>query len=194
MKIEAEDSAGCAVLRPKLSWTVEPQGSVTFRNPRRLKVNATAVEGPIHFVARSGDLYAETSIEVVSQERFRTLLAATPTASGDAQEVAVAATAPQIAAGLAVAEDRGKQRKTWFAVFAGGVSAFLGGFGVWLVRQGRKARAHRRERRLNDDGVAPRTQKSPALVGGKKVCPRCGAKYDGALQFCGHDGTALVSN
>jgi hypothetical protein len=201
LRVDARDAAGCSIEKPRLSWTFEPPGSVSFRGPKLLRISPTAAEGVIRIQARQGDVSAETSVEVVTDARFAELLTRDPSPAGGSlaptvQPAASAEPTRALSAAPAVAEDEASHRKQTFTWLAAGICALLFGLGIVLLRQGRDKR-RRNAASLAPPAQAPVTNREPAPPASAgeplKVCPKCGDQYESQYQFCGRDGSALVT-
>lgn len=135
------DAKGCQV-SAKPTWEVTAGAEhVDIMRPGTIRVHENAPEGEVKMTATGAGRSAEVTIEVVSAQRYDSVLSTGAfNAAGEVDEAAAAAVASQsIGAGSAVAEDRATGRKKLFVAIVGGVALLLAGAGAFLFARARKA-------------------------------------------------------
>lgn len=143
-------------------------------------------------------------------------------AAGENDEASSVAIASQsIGVGEGRVEDRSRERRFMFLAIVGGTLLVLGIVTALLVRRSRRATSlareveqrhearvqqvlHRRRQREAEHAAHMRAheeslaaaraaaQRPQPVASRRKICPKCGDRFDGTAEFCGKDGTVLV--
>ncbi len=163
------DAKGCTV-SAKPTWEVTAGAEhVDIMRPGTIRVHQDAPEGEVKMTATGAGRSAEVTIEVVSAQRYDSVLSTGAfNAAGEVDEAAAAAVASQsIGAGSAVAEDRASGRKKLFVAIVGGVALLLAGAGAFLfarARRASRAQAARYEAQKAEYEAALRAPPKPAAA------------------------------
>lgn len=180
LSAELRDEAGCSLKQPAPEWSLsEPRSGIDLRDAT-LSVGSDAEEGNVTVVARVGGLARTVELRVLSSERYDALLAEANHSIREAAEQPAQLPTATLDSPMAVAEDRATRRKYWFASFVGLAALALGGLGTLVMQKVRQTPHLVR--------VPPVLRRVPS-----RICPTCGSMYGSEAQFCGKDGSYLVS-
>lgn len=213
------DGRGC-VARAPVSWELlPPDGSGTL-DAGQLSIKEGAADAELVVVATAASQSVRVQVDVVSNERYASLLASgdfdADGASADAATATI--TAGSLGAQQVAAEPERSGRKWTFVGLVSVIALLFGAMGVWLVRRANRSSARARgrgNRTVSDGGTvvfaaddaigdAPRVKMpdatrleplaapAPATKAGT-VCPVCGTLYDAKdLKACPKDGARLL--
>jgi hypothetical protein len=183
------DAAGCLlpiqptwrVVSGDSSVQVSPQGKVTVAD--------TAPESEVRLQAVVGDRAASVLLEIVSRERYESLLTqGNFNAQGESDDASIALVASSsIGARSAVTRDDARGKRFAFIAVVGGLSLTLGVLGLLILVRGRRARAD-----TAGSAPAPRSKRRGAAPPGGMVCPTCREEFPAGSEFCAFDGNRLV--
>jgi ribosomal protein S27AE len=165
-----------------------------------LHVAEDAGEGEVKLMASVGDRSVTVVAEIVSRERYDSLLHQGEfDEAGESVEAAVTRIeSGSIGARGAVLRDEGDQHKKLFIAIVGSAALLLGIAGLWAMRKSRRrerpSAASSSSRRpvppsLAASEVAPAPKAEPAKG---MVCPTCREEYAYNALFCANDGNRLV--
>jgi hypothetical protein len=213
------DARGC-VLRTPVSWALSPAVSSAQLDGGRLSVNQGAPDAELSLVASAAHQSVRVSVDVVSNERYASLLASgdfdSDGVSGDAATAII--TSGSLGARQAAGELAPAERKWTFVALVSVIALAFAVVGVWLVRRANRGTDRHRARGKDlapdlgtvvfaaDDAVGeappvrlaegtrldPQAQPAPAPRAAS-VCPVCGALYEAPdLKACPKDGARLL--
>lgn len=199
------DGRGCPVAT-KPTWEITAGADrADLTRPGTVHLHPDATEGEVRATATAGGRTAEVTIEVVSAQRYDSLLTSGAfDAQGESSEPSPAASASKaVGAASAVAEDRAGGRKKLFVALIGVVALVLAFAGAWMARRARKTAAQQtaryEEQRAEYEAALkappPDARPAPAQAEGAPqgtVCPICGTQYGPNSRFCGKDGATLA--
>jgi hypothetical protein len=184
-RAQVVDARGCALaIAP--AFRVEGGTGITLSGSGTVAIADDAPEGEAKLTATVGGRSVSSVLQIVSRERFASLLA-----EGGFDETGASADAAvtrlesvSVGARSTVIEDDSGRRRTLFIGVVGGAALLLGILGVVLVRRSRRAApaSSRPEQ-------APLAQPPPSRG---TICPTCREEYPAHAQFCPVDGNRLV--
>ncbi len=218
-RARAVDAAGCESSASDVRWTVQrSRGGAEGSMDRGCFVSAGGGVGLFEVTAAAGALSARGEVEVVTQDRYATLIAERlEDPDGGAPEVNSGA---QVGGGALAPETR-VDRTSWLFYLGGGAAALA------LILLLSRRRAPPSKPRFDDDDDAPRPRRevmppqelsepssptqppplnpnrrrgegvaserpAPTSPPAPKHCPYCRKVYQGELAFCPEDGQPLA--
>lgn len=204
------DDRGCAT-HGSPQWTLNPpSGPVSLVAPGKVKVAEGAPDGQTEVIATAQGRSVRVKVEVVSRERYESLLGAgTFNEHGESDRAAVATiTGSAVGTGSVVTRDRARSRRNTFIAAVGGAALLLGAVGLVLALRYRRRRdvrspAPSAATPLAATPLAVPSAKPPlgerALGGtlvvgsapGVMICPSCHQEYPPDAAFCPNDGGRL---
>lgn len=211
------DARGC-VARAPVTWELSPPDAAATLDAGELSVKEGAADAELVVVATAASQSVRVSVDVVSNERYASLLASGDfDADGASAEAATATiTSGSLGAQQVAGEPERSGRKWTFVGLVSVIALLFGAVGVWLVRRANRSAARARGRGnatlveggtvvfAADDAVgdAPRglpdaTRLEPLAPApapkASTVCPVCGTLYDAKeLKACPKDGARLL--
>lgn len=212
------DGRGC-VARAPVSWELLPPDSSAKLDAGQLSINEGAPDAELVVVATAASQSVRVNVDVVSNERYATLLASGGfDAEGASAEAATAIITSGSLGAQQVAEEPERSGRKWtFVGLVSVIAALFAAMGVWLVRRANRNSARERGRgnTSGDGGTvvfeaedavgdAPRGKlpdatrlepfaAAPPAPQAATVCPVCGTLYDAKdLKACPKDGARLL--
>ena len=212
------DARGCMARAP-VSWELLPPDSSATLDAGKLSINPGAPDAELVVVATAASQAVRVNVDVVSNERYASLLASGDfDAEGASAEAATATITSGSLGAQQVADESERSGRKWTFVGLVSIIALLfGAMGVWLVRRANRnaARARGRGNRSGDGGTvvfaaedaigdAPRAKMPDATrleplaapapaPKAATVCPVCGTLYEAKdLKACPKDGARLL--
>jgi hypothetical protein len=186
------DAAGCPLpITP--TWRVV-SGASAVELTTGGKVTASRAitdQAEARIQATVGDRFVNVDVEIVSQERYDSLLkGGTFNAEGESSEAAITRVASSsIGARSGVARDEARGKRVAFVAVIGGLSFALGVVGLLIMLRGRRNAA-----KAAAAAALVSSPRSRPPLRGAKVCPTCREEYPEQAEFCPADGNRLVES
>ncbi len=204
----AADANGCPV-EARLTWaftntntklTVTPGGTVAAPEDADDGIDELTVT----FVGKT----VRVTVEVARPERYEALLSTeSVNDAGESEEAATTVVeGANLAANPAVAEDKGRSRKTTFIIVIAALALGLAALGLVLLKRSSPRRSPARPIDEPEPEPEPEPLAAPGepppkiiLTHGRAVparpllCPSCRAEFSPESTFCPHDGNRLVA-
>jgi hypothetical protein len=183
------DREGCPLaITP--TWRVISGGNaVELSGPGKVNVADNAEEIEARLQASVGDRAVGVVVEVVSRDRYETILRqGTFNAEGESSDAAIARIATNtIGTRSSVAREEARGQKVAFVAVVGTLALVFGVVGLFFMRRSRRQRAVALS-------TPPRGASQPAAAASRegRFCPTCREEFPPDAEFCAFDGNRLV--
>lgn len=185
------DAAGCPLgVTPK--WrVVSGTDAVRVMNAGHVVVSPSAADSEARLQASVGDRSVSVIVEIVSRDRYASLLLqGTFNAEGESSEAAVARIASSsIGARSSVAREQPQDRRALFLTIIALLALALGLIAFLVLR---RARQRRSPAKLPAAPVAAAPLHTAPQADPPRMCPTCREEFPPDAEFCAFDGNRLV--
>lgn len=207
------DARGCRS-PVAVSWKLEAEPGVGKLEQGKLTIQPDAPEAEVAVVATAAQQSVRASVQVVSSERYASLLEAGGFNADGAMDAAAVAIISASSIGTQGAQSEGtpEGRKWAFVAIVGLAAVVLGVIGAVVLTLANRGRRKRSESlrpatvvggaavplagvppaAVAPAAAAPAPVRTPRPAPPRSVCPVCGTFYTGSEATCAKDGAALL--